>query len=58
MNANHLVLLMGTNPLPNYVVAKYFLSNYANLPNIWVLCSKETRLPTERLEQVLKKDDP
>ncbi len=42
-NFSDLVLLVGTNPLPNYVVAKYFLKNNKNLKKIWLLHS-ETRV--------------
>jgi len=37
-----LVLLVGTNPVPNYVVAKYFLESNRNLKKIWLVHS-ETR---------------
>jgi len=56
MEPNHLVLLMGMNPLPNYVVAKYFLKRLSKFPTIWVLCSSDTRLPAERLGDLLSKE--
>jgi len=37
-----LVLLVGTNPLPNYVVAKYFFEN-ADLERIWLFYSERSR---------------
>lgn len=37
-----LVLLIGTNPLPNYVVAKYF-SGIKELKRIWLLYSEASR---------------
>jgi len=37
-----LVLLVGTNPVPNYVLAKYFLKSNPNLKKIWLVHS-ETR---------------
>ncbi len=55
-----LVLLIGTNPLPNYVVAEYFLKNNQELKNIWFVHSEEvarqigTMTQAEQLEGVLK----
>jgi len=37
-----LVLLVGTNPLPNFVTAKYFLDHNPNLNKIWLVYSKNT----------------
>ncbi len=34
-NFENLVLLVGTNPLPNYVVGKHFLMNNPDLKKIW-----------------------
>lgn len=53
METQHLVLLMGTNPLPNYVAARYFLQHNSEPPTIWVVCSKETRESAERLDELL-----
>jgi len=39
---NHLVLLVGTNPLPNYVVAKYLLSQKV-VSKIWLVYSEEVK---------------
>ena len=36
-----LVLLVGTNTLPNYVVAKYFIKNNDSLKNIWLVHSEK-----------------
>lgn len=38
-----LILLVGTNPLPNYVVAKYFIDNNDQLQNIWLIHSEENK---------------
>ncbi|MGE5558341.1 MAG: hypothetical protein ACM3WV_06970 [Bacillota bacterium] len=38
-----LVLLVGTNPLPNYVVARYFLDNNEKLQYIWLIHSEENK---------------
>lgn len=35
-----LVLLIGTNPLPNYVVAKYLCDNCSSLQRIWMMHSQ------------------
>lgn len=59
-NFTDLVLLVGTNPLPNYVVAKYFSSQNKNLERIWLLYSEKTHLYegtkqfAENIENVLK----
>lgn len=39
-----LVVLIGTNPLPNYVVIKYFLKENKHLQRIWLVCSDKTPL--------------
>jgi hypothetical protein len=36
-----LVLLVGTNPLPNYVVGRYFLDHSPELQRIWLIYSEE-----------------
>ena len=36
-----LILLIGTNPLPNFVVAEYFLQNYPELKTIWLVHSEQ-----------------
>lgn len=42
MNINHVVLLVGTNPLPNYVVAQYLLTQYPDFKTISLVYSKAT----------------
>lgn len=42
-NFTDLVLLIGTNPLPNYVAAKHFLINNDNLKRIWLIYSEERK---------------
>lgn len=57
-----LMLLVGTNPLPNYVVAKYFIQKNEDLNCIWLLCSEEqesidqnsTQEIGERIKDVLR----
>jgi len=49
----HLILLIGTNPLPNYVVARYFLEKNKNLKNITAIHTKGTQHIAERLKLVL-----
>lgn len=41
-NFTDLILLVGTNPLPNYVVVEYFLSQKNSLRNIWLVSSEKT----------------
>jgi len=36
-----LVLLIGTNPLPNFVIAEYFLKKNKNIENIWLVHSEK-----------------
>ena len=38
-----LVLLIGTNPLPNFVVAEYFLGKNKNIKKIWLVHSEENK---------------
>ncbi len=63
-NFEDLILLVGTNPLPNYVVAKYFLINNQNLKKIWLVHSEKqndnagTKEIAERIEDVIKKEHP
>jgi hypothetical protein len=40
---NKLILLVGTNPLPNFVVAEYFLKNNRSLNEIILLYSEENQ---------------
>lgn len=37
----HLMLLVGTNPLPNYVVGRFFLERNKNLRTIWLIHSEK-----------------
>ena len=60
MEFTDLILLIGTNPLPNYVVAKHFLENNPLLQRIWLVHSEETRyqagtsFQAKNLEKVLE----
>lgn len=57
----HLVLLIGTNPLPNFVVAEYFLKNNSKIKNIWLVHSEENKLQggtskqASNLEELIRK---
>jgi hypothetical protein len=57
---NKLILLVGTNPLPNFVVAEYFLRNNHSLNEIIFLYSEEnqyqrgTREYAENLQKLLQ----
>lgn len=46
-----LVLLVGTNPLPNYVVGKYFSMNNRNLKRILLIYSEKTELSKSSTKQ-------
>lgn len=41
VNFTDLVVLIGTNPLPNYVVIKYFLKQNKHLQRIWLIYSEK-----------------
>ncbi len=41
---NHLILLIGTNPLPNFVVADYFLQSNLNVQTVWLIHSEANKL--------------
>lgn len=57
-----LVLLIGTNPLPNFVVAEYFLKRNKNIEKIWLVHSEKveshfqagTLELAENLEKIIK----
>lgn len=50
----HLILLIGTNPLPNYVVARYFLEKNPQLKKITAIHTPETKDIAYRLRMILK----
>lgn len=58
INFNHLLLLIGTNPLPNYVTASYFLDKNDSLSDITLIHTKDTFDIARRLAQILKKIKP
>lgn len=51
LNFNTLILLVGTNPLPNFVVAEYFLQNNSNIHSIWLIHSAENSLQAGTAKQ-------
>lgn len=54
-NFENLVLLVGINPLPNYVVGKYFLMNNPNLKKIWLVYSeKQNEFGTEEIAKKIR----
>ncbi|MEQ8189851.1 MAG: DUF1887 family CARF protein [Candidatus Eremiobacterota bacterium] len=63
LNFSDLLLLIGTNPLPNFVVAKYFLSHNTDLKKIWLIHSEErndinqkgTYREAEKLKKLIEK---
>jgi len=48
----NLVLLIGTNPLPNYIVAKYFSDKNSNLKNIFLIYSSGNKFQSSTKEFV------
>ena len=56
MEFTDLILLVGTNPLPNAVVASYFIKNNAKLKKIWLVHSGEngTKKYAETLKEFIK----
>lgn len=55
MRMDHLLLLIGANPLPNYVVAEYFLRLKPKPRSITAVCSQATCEIAERLQKVLNR---
>jgi hypothetical protein len=61
---NNLILLIGTNPLPNFVVTEYFIKNNLSLKNIWLVYSEKinfqegTYIYAENLSKSLKVRHP
>jgi len=53
--AYRLILLIGNNPLPNYVVAKYFLETKREL-YLYLISSEETKKYSEEIVKCLKSD--
>ena len=57
-----LVLLIGNNPLPNYVVAKFFHLTNKNLQRIWLIHSEENKFSrgtgryADNIENVLRNE--
>ncbi|HHL33102.1 MAG TPA: hypothetical protein ENJ30_01915 [Desulfobulbaceae bacterium] len=57
---HHLVLLVSTNPLPNFVVAEFFLQAGIPIHRIWLIHSEDNKLQTGtsfqtgRLERLLR----
>lgn len=49
-----LILLVGTNPLPNYVVGKFFLRENKDLEKIWLVYTSQTEKYADNLEKELK----
>jgi len=64
-NFSDLILLIGTNPLPNFVAARYFLKNVDALKRIWMICSEDnknigqrgTKKYAENLQKIIRKED-
>lgn len=57
MQITDLVLLVGTNPLPNYVVADYFLKKQHNL-KIWFVFTTQTKKIKQNIQAVLQNNHP
>ncbi|MFN8672935.1 MAG: hypothetical protein U0457_12745 [Candidatus Sericytochromatia bacterium] len=53
-NITDLILLIGTNPLPNLVVAKFFIKENYNLKNIWLVYSEGTEKYKNNLTTCIK----
>lgn len=54
MHFNHLVLLIGTNPLPNFVVSKYFLNHVPTIQHLWLVHSEKTKKLADNISKVLR----
>lgn len=55
MDFKHLALLIGTNPLPNYVTAAHLIEKAKELKFIWLIHTAATNDIARRLADVLKK---
>ncbi|MBN2089190.1 hypothetical protein JW964_06240 [candidate division KSB1 bacterium] len=55
MDFKHLALLIGTNPLPNYVTAAHLIEKVKELKFIWLIHTAKTNDIAQRLAEVLKK---
>ena len=58
MDFTDLVFLIGTNPLPNYVIARHFLKTNKKIKNIWMLHTNRVKAITKRLESSLSAEFP
>jgi len=56
MDFTHLILLIGTNPLPNYVAAAYFLAQNKKLKTVSLVHTKETFAIAQRLQKIFKRE--
>ena len=60
VNFDHLFLLIGTNPLPNFVVADFFLKQNQRIKKIWLVYSEKNRFQSgtkeeaDNLEKLIK----
>ncbi|MFN3739315.1 MAG: Card1-like endonuclease domain-containing protein [Thermodesulfovibrionales bacterium] len=57
-NFENLLLLAGTNPLPNYVVAWYFLNINKTLKGIYIIHSEQTLKQAKNLKELLRRKYP
>lgn len=56
-NFTDLILLVGTNPLPNLVTAKYFIKNNYKLNKIWFIYSEHTENYKDKLIKSIENID-
>jgi len=54
MQITDLVLLVGTNPLPNYVVADYLLQQQTALKTIWLIHSPATHTYAQNIQALIQ----
>ena len=56
VNFTDLILLVGTNPLPNAIIADYFIKNNKNLKKIWLIHSgsKGTKKYSETIREFIE----
>jgi len=62
MDFKHLILLVGTNPLPSYIVADYYLHKNPYIEEIWLVHSEKTNFQdgtyvyAENLKKAIEKN--
>lgn len=63
-NFSDLILLIGTSPLPNYVVIKYFIKNNPDLKRVWLIHTEKNNIQegtkdfAENIQNIILRQEP